>query len=138
MGYFLLWEWPGGGVHMVGMGTTPLRHGPERLRVHDLALRFAERLEDLLSRVRCTASLRDQLMRAAESAVLNIAEGSGHTSAGRKVYHYQVAHGSIAECIAGLLIIRRRNPDVDVQSVRRIGDMVCVMLRSLVRRFQEP
>jgi four helix bundle protein len=119
------------------MASIPRRHGPERLRVHDLALQFEERLEELLSRARCSASLKEQLLRAAESAILNIAEGSGHTSRGRKVYHYQVAHGSIAECIAGLLIIRRRNPRLDIQPVRRIADMICVMLRSLVRRFQD-
>ena len=114
------------------------RHGPERLRVHDLALQFAERLEDLLSGARCTASLRDQMARAAESALLNIAEGSAHSSPGKKAYHYELAHGSMAECVAGLLILRRRDPRIDVQPVRRNADMICVMLRSLVRRFRDP
>jgi hypothetical protein len=47
-------------------------------------------------------SMADQLRRSAESIVLNIAEGAGHYSPGRKIYHYQLARGSAGECIAAL------------------------------------
>ena len=41
--------------------------------------------------------MADQLRRSAESIVLNIAEGAGHYSPGRKIYHYQLARGSAGE-----------------------------------------
>ncbi len=49
-----------------------------------------------------TANLRDQLLRASSSAVLNIAEGFGSSSRGVKRRHYEIARGSAVECIAVL------------------------------------
>ena len=41
--------------------------------------------------------LRDQLVRAADSVVLNIAEGSGHEPGAARRNHYRIALGSAAE-----------------------------------------
>jgi four helix bundle protein len=49
-----------------------------------------------------TAILRDQLLRASSSVVLNIAEGFGSSSRGVKRRHYEIARGSAVECIAVL------------------------------------
>ncbi|MGH7445996.1 MAG: four helix bundle protein, partial [Longimicrobiales bacterium] len=75
-------------------------HGPERLRVYQLALQLGDQVDALLREARCTHSQANQLGRAADSTALNIAEGCAHFSPGRKIYFYQTAHGSAAECIA--------------------------------------
>ncbi len=49
-----------------------------------------------------TAILKDQLLRASSSVVLNIAEGFGSSSRGVKRRHYEIARGSAVECIAVL------------------------------------
>lgn len=48
------------------------------------------------------ANLRDQLLRASSSVVLNVAEGFGSASRGVKRRHYEIARGSAVECIAVL------------------------------------
>jgi four helix bundle protein len=47
-----------------------------------------------------SANLRDQLLRASSSAVLNTAEGFGSASRGVKRRHYEIARGSAMECVA--------------------------------------
>jgi len=47
-------------------------------------------------------NLRDQLLRASSSVVLNIAEGFGSCSRGIKRRHYEIARGSAIECVAVL------------------------------------
>ena len=49
-----------------------------------------------------TANLKDQLLRASSSVVLNTAEGFGSSSRGVKRRHYEIARGSAVECIAAL------------------------------------
>jgi hypothetical protein len=55
-------------------------------------------------------SIAGHLRRSAESIVLNIAEGAGHYSPGRMIYHYQLARGSAGECIAALTHLYRASP----------------------------
>jgi four helix bundle protein len=62
--------------------------------------------------------MADQLRRSAESIVLNIAEGAGHYSPGRKIYHYHLACGSAGECIAALTHLYRRKPSEMTASSR--------------------
>ncbi len=49
-----------------------------------------------------SAHLKDQILRASSSVVLNIAEGFGSSSRGVKRRHYEIARGSAVECIAVL------------------------------------
>ena len=42
--------------------------------------------------------LLSQAKRAASSVALNVAEGMGHTTAGKRIFHYNVARGSAFEC----------------------------------------
>ena len=46
--------------------------------------------------------LRDQLLRAADSVVLNIAEGAGHDPGESRRHHYRIAAASAAEVAAVL------------------------------------
>ena len=59
------------------------------------ACRFCAAIAVVLS-----ANLRDQLLRASSSVVLNIAEGFGSSSRGVKRRHYDIARGSAIECVA--------------------------------------
>ncbi|HEX2167505.1 MAG TPA: four helix bundle protein [Longimicrobiales bacterium] len=119
-------------------GYTGKQHGPEKLRVYHLALAFARSVDALLGQARCGRSLFDQLIRAAESIILNIAEGAGHFSPGSKRRHYQIAHASAAECIGSLARLADLNPSLDLRSLRRDGDMISVMLTALIRRLNKP
>ena len=50
----------------------------------------------------------DQLIRAAESVVRNIAEGAGRWSPRDSVKHYRIARGEAMECAASLDVLRLR------------------------------
>jgi four helix bundle protein len=118
-------------------GMTPIRYGAERLRVYDLALDLASQVDGVLGgRVR-SRSIGDQLRRAADSVILNIAEGAAHRTPGRKAWHYRIANGSAAECIAALTRLHRRKPSPSLTHARRTANMICVMLAALIRT-QEP
>jgi four helix bundle protein len=112
-------------------------HGPERLRVYHLALAFARKVDSALREVRCRSSLSNQLIRAVESIILNIAEGAGHFSPGLKRHHYQIAHASADECIAALTRMAGLYPRLDLRYLRRDADMICVMLNALIHRLND-
>ena len=60
----------------------------ERLDVYRLAVQFHRSIVPL-RQIRGAADLRDQLLRATESVVLNIAEGAGRNSRADKQRHYE-------------------------------------------------
>ena len=65
----------------------------ERLDVYRVAVKFHRSIVPL-RQVRGIAELRDQLMRASESVVLNVAEGAGRFSHADKRHFYRIANGS--------------------------------------------
>ena len=80
----------------------------ERLDVYQVALKF-HRSVIPLARVRGIADLRDQLLRASESVVLNVAEGAGRFSPAEKRHFYRIACGSAMECMGALELLHNRN-----------------------------
>src|SRR5258708_10991546 len=76
----------------------------ERLDVYRLALEFRQSL-GILDSVRNISSQRDQLFRASDSVVLNIAEGAGRIARADKRRHYGYALGSAMECGAALALL---------------------------------
>ena len=76
----------------------------ERLDVYQLALQFRGAISPL-AKAKGIASLRDQLFRAADSVVLNIAEGAGRNSRPDKQRHYEIAKGSATESAAALQLL---------------------------------
>ena len=109
------------------------RAGPERLRVYHLAQELVQRVDGIARGRVGDRSIHDQLRRAAESAVLNIAEGAGHYAARRKAFHYGVARGSASECVAALTRLNRRHPSPPIHEARRCATMVCTLLTALIR-----
>jgi four helix bundle protein len=81
--------------------------GCERLDAYRVALELHRELLPL-ARGRELYSLRDQLLRAAESVVLNIAEGSARVSPADKRRFYAIAAGSAMEVGACLELLRNR------------------------------
>jgi hypothetical protein len=64
----------------------------ERLDVYRIALEFRQSL-GILDTVRNISSQRDQIFRASDSIVLNIAEGAGRYARADKRRHYSYALG---------------------------------------------
>ncbi|HEX6133993.1 MAG TPA: four helix bundle protein [Longimicrobiales bacterium] len=112
--------------------SSPGPYGPERLRVYHLALAFARELDATLRRVRVDPSLANHLVRAAESIILNVSEGSAHLSPGRKRYHYQVAYASAGECIGALARLKDRYPRVETRSLVNTAKLISKMLHRLM------
>ena len=73
--------------------------------------------------------LRDQLLRAVDSAVLNIAEGAGHPLGDARRNHYRIALGSAAEAAAVLDIVGVPDDEARRGELRSVGAMLAVMAR---------
>ena len=67
--------------------------------------------------------LRDQAVRASQSVVLNIAEGSGRRGAARN-NHLRIALGSAAELCAVLDLIDLPDGSARQDELRRVGAML--------------
>jgi four helix bundle protein len=81
----------------------------QRLDVYQRAIDFlayATELDEALPRG--NANRADQLVRAAESVVRNIAEGSGRWSRADASKHYKIARGEAMECAASLDVLKTR------------------------------
>ena len=103
------------------------RFDHENLDAYKLALEVA-RACTTLRFTTGRAHLRDQLQRAADSVVLNLAEGRARTGdAGRN--HYRIAAGSAAEACAALDLVGSPEAAAEQPKLRRIG----AMLRGLTR-----
>ena len=73
--------------------------------------------------------LRDQLVRAADSMVLNIAEGSGHDPGAVRRNHYRLAMGSAAEVAAILELSELPDGASRQAELRRVAAMLGKMSR---------
>jgi four helix bundle protein len=105
----------------------------QRLDAYRVALSFARWSYGAVSRLGPgRAALRDQLLRAAESAVLNVAEGAQQQSRAQAKRHYRIALGSAAECAAALDLMEACGAgrlDAGRGLIGRVG----AMLRRLAR-----
>ena len=84
--------------------------------------------QDLFLRLpRGAGSVRDQLNRASESVMLNIAEGAEQETPGKARQHYRHAKASAGECFAALDKLGLTgvgNLELGVQLTRRLGAML--------------
>ena len=78
-----------------------------------------------------SANLRDQLLRASSSVVLNTAEGFGSASRGVKRRHYEIARGSAMECVAILDLAVALGLQHDVAASRALFTRAAMMLSKL-------
>ena len=102
----------------------------ERLDVYHVALEFVDWVEDIdRPWFRGNPDRLKQLLRSADSIVLNIAEGSSQTSMKARANFYRIAFGSAGESHAILEILaqRRRPVGEGLQLLARIGAMLSRM-----------
>jgi len=111
---------------------VPLPH--EKLIAYRLAL-------ELLSQVRemqiADVRLRDQIIRAAKSVCLNIAEGAGRGSDADKKRVYAIARGECCEAAAAIDVARAAG-DCDStggSAARATAGRVYALLTGLMRRY---
>ena len=111
-----------------------------RLKVYQLALRFAGEMDPILRRMPGWRwPLRNQLQRAAPSIMLNIAEGAGEHSRRDKARFYRIARRSATECAAMLDLLHAvqlataAEVDAHHRLLHRIVAMLTVMARKLER-----
>ena len=74
----------------------------KNLFVYQKALAVKSMIESEVLSINISKSLKDQIQRASESIILNIAEGSSRFSPSDRKKFFVIARGSAFECSAGL------------------------------------
>ena len=123
---------------------SPLSVAPERARAAVTTLETFDVYRVSLDACRAcapiapslSANLRDQLLRASSSAVLNTAEGFGSASRGVKRRHYEIARGSAMECVALLDLAVALGLQGDVAASHALLTRAATMLSKLEARFR--
>ena len=72
----------------------------KNFRTFNLAIEFTQECR----RLKLRGSMRDQLLRAAQSIALNLAEGRGKPTVKDQKKYFSIAFGSIRECQAVFMI----------------------------------
>jgi four helix bundle protein len=81
----------------------------QRLDVYQRAIEFLALVYDIVDQLpKGHAERADQLVRAAEAVVRNIAEGAGRWSESDCAKHYKIARGEAMECAASLDVLKVR------------------------------
>ncbi len=117
----------------------------EKLEVYREAIAFSAWLSELISEQARLGDIKDQLDRASNSIVLNIAEGNGKYSQKDRCRFLDTASASALECAAGLDILVAKNKlsmaDIRAgkESLQRIVRMLMGLLkRSATRTYATP
>jgi four helix bundle protein len=105
----------------------------ERLEVYQLALAYIDLIYDLSNQLPKSEeyNLKSQIVRAATSVVLNIAEGSTAQSDAEQHRFLGMAARSVLETVACQHIIRRRKFIVDIPFLDRIEEDARVLAAKL-------
>ena len=81
----------------------------QRLDVYQRSIQFLAFASELVEELpRGNSERADQLIRAAEAVVRNIAEGAGRWSRADMSKHYKIARGEAMECAASLDVLKVR------------------------------
>jgi four helix bundle protein len=128
----------------VDESATQLRRGAtdtldmlsfQRLDVYQRAIEFLALVYDVVDELpRGHADRADQLTRAAESVIRNIAEGAGRWSEADSANRYKIARGEAMECAASLDVMKLRRVISDAQYARgsQLLEGVVAMLTKMV------
>jgi len=109
----------------------------EKLPLYRRAEEWAEIAEKIAARSRSRASygMVDQMLRASSSIPLNVAEGLGRWGANDRRRFFQIARGSVFECVPILSFFKRRkyiNPSEYQQAydmLDELGKMLTAMIK---------
>jgi four helix bundle protein len=107
----------------------------QRLDVYQRAIEFLALVYEIVEQLpKGHADRADQLARASESVVRNIAEGAGRWSGADSAKHYKIARGEAMECAASLDVLRLRKL-IAAQSYEegiRLLEAVVAMLTKMI------
>jgi four helix bundle protein len=81
----------------------------EKLNVYKKAVEFVEWTDKFIKTNEIKNSTADQLSRAAESIVLNIAEGNGKFTQKDRCRYFDISRGSAMECAGCLDVLSAKN-----------------------------
>ena len=116
----------------------------EKLHVYQKAIAFVVWVDKLLKKINVKNSTADQLNRAAESIVLNIAEGNGKFTPKDRCKYFDISRGSAMECAGCLDVLSARElvDNLDVREgkviLRDIINMLMGLIKSNSDRAYEP
>ena len=119
------------------MMDAPLLFDFQKLEVYKKAQMFHLECKALLKNAQIERYVIDQLSCASYSVVLNIAEGSGRSSANDRRNFFTISRASIFECVAILDMMKLENRIDEVKYVRNLSTsaelskMLYVMIRNL-------
>jgi four helix bundle protein len=108
----------------------------EKLDVYQESIVFVTWLSQLLEVSSRLGDIKDQLDRASNSIVLNIAEGNGKYSVKDRCRFLDIANASALECAAGLdvLVAKRKLTRDDIRRGKELLQRIVRMLMGLIRR----
>ncbi len=103
-----------------------------RLRAYGIAVELLDAVRAAQIRDR---KLRDEALRAAKSACLNIAEGAGRYTRADKARAYTIARGETVEAVAAVEIAARAGEarEASVALVVGVGNKLYAVLSRLIR-----
>src|SRR6266511_2924470 len=105
----------------------------QRLDVYQRAIEFLALATEIVEELPKGHSARaDQLVRAAESVVRNIAEGAGRWSDADSSKHYKIARGEAMECAASLDVLKLRRlvaPDRYDRGIQLLEGVVAMLTK---------
>lgn len=107
----------------------------QRLDVYQRSIQFLAFASELVEELpRGNAERADQLIRAAEAVVRNIAEGAGRWSKLDMSKHYKIARGEAMECAASLDVLKVRRLIEQPRYERGIGllEAIVAMLTKMI------
>ena len=108
----------------------------EKLEVYCVAVEYADAADAIAAKIKHgNAHVRDQLRRASDSIVNNVAEGAGEFQPAEKARFYRIALRSCTESAATLHTCqRRRLTDLDeIENARKLLKREVEMLTRLVQ-----
>ncbi len=111
----------------------------EKLVVYKKAKTFNSAIRLFIKSARLDPTTTDQLRRAAMSAVLNIAEGSGRFSRADRRNFYIIARSSVFECIA-ILDVLKDEEAIDESLFRQFysdGEELSKMLFAMITSLEK-
>ncbi len=102
-------------------------------RTLDLAIDFHEQVVNL----KVQGHLKDQLLRAASSIPLNLAEGNAKPSVKEKKRYYQTAYGSIKECQTIFRMLKLEDPEI-ISTANHLGACLYKLIDSKITEIIRP
>ena len=115
------------------MGEVYFDH--EKLKVYQLSLEFNKYANKICSKLDFRSDIKNQLDRASNSILLNIAEGNGKYSKKDKCRFFDISVGSSFECASCLdiLFIRNLISDEDLNTGKLMLKEMISMLVGLIK-----